>query len=130
VCDLFGTWETLMVETGAVDELLSRQTFEHLSVAEARRALVEARRVLREDGILRLDVPDHEEALEKLAETGDRFYIRHLLGPRRNDYGYHVQGYNRDGLRSLVEAYGFMFVAEEENIHFYPAFCLRFQAVM
>lgn len=126
VCDAFGNFLSLPVPAWQADEILARHSFEHLSLTEARKALSEIDSVLKEGGILRLDVPDHEATLQKFKETGDEFYIRHLLGPRRNDYGYHLMSYTRERLCTLVEEYGFVFVEEEPNIHFYPAFCLRF----
>lgn len=125
VCDEFGSYERLPV--GLFSEVLARHSFEHLSITEARRALDILRWKIQHGGILRLDVPDHEATLRLFKETGDEFYIRHLLGPRRGDYGYHVMSYRKDHLRDLVEDYGFCFVEEESNIHVYPAFCLRFQ---
>lgn len=126
VCDYFGDFSNLPASAWSVDEILSRHCFEHLSITEAHRALDQCDEVLKENGILRLDVPDHEATLKLFKETGDEFYIRHLLGPRRNDHGFHMMSYTRDRLRNLVEGHGFVFVCEEENIHFYPAFCLRF----
>lgn len=126
VCDRYGDFSNLPVAAWTVDEILARHCFEHLSITEAHKALDQCDEVLRENGILRLDVPDHEQTLEKLIETGDKFYIRHLIGPRRNDHGFHMMSYTRERLRSLVEEHGFVFDGEEENIHFYPAFCLRF----
>jgi len=126
VCDRFGSFEHLPAPSFEVEEILARHTFEHLSITEARRALAECHRVLRPTGILRLDVPDHEETLRLYKATGDEFYVRHLLGPRRNDYGYHMMSYSRERLHALVERYGFGGGGEEPNIHFYPAFCLRF----
>lgn len=127
VCDMFGSWQCLGLPEATVSTLLSRQSFEHMSLSEARRALTGAYRALRRDGILRLDVPDIEASLDRLATTGDRFYIRHIVGPRRNDYGYHTQAYSRSGLTKLVEEHGFRFVEEEPNIHWYDAFTLQFR---
>lgn len=129
VCDAFGDFLSIPVATYECNELLARHTFEHLSIREARQALNECLRVMRRGGILRLDVPDHEGTLQRFKETGDEFYIRHLLGPRRNEYGYHMMSYSRDRLRALIEAAGFKFVGEEPNIHFFPAFCLRFEKI-
>lgn len=112
---------------GTVSEILSRQVFEHMSLTEARMALQETYEVMRLGGVLRLDVPDTEETLKLLMEKQDPFYARHLMGPRRNDYGYHIMSYTREGFKALVEEYGFDYEAEEDNIHFYPAFCLRFR---
>lgn len=126
VCDMYGDFGNLPKIRGDVQEVLARQTFEHLSLTEARAALVRLDEIMCTGAVLRLDVPDHEETLRLLMETRDTFYIRHLLGPRRNDYGYHMMSYDRPRLINLVESYGFKYQGEEQNIHFYPAFCLRF----
>jgi len=124
VCDLYGDFFSLPGDV--ISEVLARHSFEHLSIREAHGALVLLRTRMPRGGILRLDVPDHEETLRLLQETGDAFYVRHLLGPRRNDYGYHLMSYTPDRLKRLVEEHGFRFVEQEQNIHFFPAFCLRF----
>lgn len=127
VCDACGSFDRLPCGIGDADEILARHSFEHLSVTEAHRALDECDRALRPGGILRLDVPDAEATLATVATGGlDRFSMRHLLGPRTSDYGYHLMGYTRAGLRRLVEEHGFAFVEEEPNIHCYPSVCLRF----
>lgn len=126
VCDTFATFSNLPAMVWTVQEILARHSFEHLSLTEAHAALDQMDAVLKEGGLLRLDVPDHQASLEQLMETRDHFYIRHLLGPRRNDHGFHLMSYTRDRLRALVEEHGFVFVCEEPNIHVYPAFCLRF----
>lgn len=126
VCDRFGDFEHMGVGAGEADQVLARHVLEHLSITEVHRALDHCDEVLKQGGILRLDVPDHEKTLELYRETGDPFYKRHLFGPRRDDRGYHLVGYDRECLKEIVEQHGFIFVAEEPNIHFYPAFCLRF----
>lgn len=126
VCDRYGSFQFLPVRVGEVQEILARHVFEHLSIAEAKQALRQAWAVLSLDGILRLDVPDHEETLRLFSKTHDHFYIRHLLGPRRGDYGFHMLSYTRDRLKQLVQSQGFFYQDEEPNIHLYPAFCLRF----
>lgn len=126
VCDIFGSFGSLPLPYWEIDEVLARHSFEHLSFNEARTALDMLDSVLKVGGILRLDVPDHEATLREYHRTGDEFYVRHLLGPRRNEFGFHMMSYTRETLRNLVEDHGFTFAAEEPNIHFYPAFCLRF----
>lgn len=126
VCDYYGDFENLPGNYWSSDEVLARHSFEHLSATEAHRALDSIDSMLQPGGILRLDVPDHDETLRLFRETGDPFYVRHLLGPRRNDFGFHMMSYSRDRLRALVENHGFIYQAEEPNIHIYPAFCLRF----
>jgi predicted SAM-dependent methyltransferase len=127
VCDEYGTFFDLPGSTWTADEILARHVFEHMSLSEAHRALDECDKKLITGGILRLDVPDHEETLRKYKETGDDFYVRHLLGPRKNDFGYHCMSYTRELLKKTVESHGFVYDGEEPNIHFYPAFCLRFK---
>jgi len=127
VCDRYGDFLTLSAVVRDVDEVLARHCFEHLSIREARKALTELSSVMRPAGILRLDVPDHVGTLELFMKTQDYFFVRHLIGPRRNEFGFHMMSYTRDLLRTLVEEHGFSFIHEEPNIHFYPAFCLRFE---
>lgn len=128
VCDVYGDFEKLPVASYECSEILSRHAFEHLSIREARRALKECRRVLRRGGLLRLDVPDHAETLRLYRESGDVFYVRHLLGPRRgDDFGHHVMSYEPPQLQALVESEGFEFVEREHFEHLFPAFTLRFR---
>lgn len=126
VCDRYGSFEFLPVRHGEVTETLCRQVFEHLSAAEAHNALRLLHSTMSNCGILRIDVPDHSETLRLFAETHDGFYVRHLLGPRRDERGVHMQSYSVDGLRALVESHGFAFMEREANIHLYPSICLRF----
>lgn len=127
VCDEYGSFDNIPAEYWSVDELLARHVFEHLSISEAHKALDQVDAVLKPNGILRLDVPESEETLELYRATGDPFYKRALFGPRRDVRGYHLMPYTRDLLRSVVEEHGFLYESEEPNIHFYPAFCLRFR---
>lgn len=131
VSDDFGSFLRIPRGWNTVDEVLARHVFEHLSLTEARAALAECDRVLAPGGLLRIDVPDHEGTVAALLDSGrDAFYVRHLLGSRKNDYGYHVMSYTRAGLRALAWEYGFELVEEEANPHFYPAFTLRFRKPM
>lgn len=125
VCDRYGSFSFLPVAE-FTREILTRQSFEHLSSTEAVTALIVMRASLAPGGLLRIDVPDHDETLRLYKETGDDFYKRHLLGPRRDDFGYHMRSYTRESLKRLVEREGFSMLCEEPNIHFFPAFCLRF----
>lgn len=128
VCDRYGSFEFIPAQDGTVTEILSRQVFEHLDNREAKQALTESHRVLIKGGHLRIDVPDADETLRRYIMTGDEFFIRHLLGPRRDLHGSHKH-YTRDMLRVFVEEHGFTFEEEEFNIHdgLYDAFCLRFR---
>lgn len=126
VCDAYGSFDSIPAGYWEVEEVLARHSFEHLSIGEAHRALDSIDEIMKPGGVLRLDVPDHEGTLKAYRESGDEFYVRHLLGPRRNEFGFHLMSYTRDRLKALVEDHGFLFEREEENIHFFPAFCIRF----
>ena len=82
VCDRYGSFFNLPCRTSNATEILARQSFEHLSITEAKTALKEMNRVLCSRGLLRIDVPDADETLRKLKQTKDDFYIRHYLGPQ------------------------------------------------
>lgn len=129
VCDRYGSYHFLPAKPESASEILARHSFEHLSITEARRALVHLNQALEPNGILRLDVPNHDETLKLFGETKDPFYIRHLLGPRRGDFGFHCMSYTPERLERLASDYGFRFAGTEPNIHLYPAFCLRLQKV-
>lgn len=128
VCDVYGSFSFLPVRSGAASEILSRQAFEHLDRGQARDAINECHRALKVGGILRIDIPDADETMRLYHKTGDELYLRHMFGPRRDLFGSHTH-YTREMLCAVVEERGFRLVCEEENIHFYPAFCLRFQRV-
>lgn len=125
VCDAYGSFEFLPARPKSADEILSRQCFEHLTIDRARPSLRECARVLKWGGHLRIDVPDPELTVEFYRQTGDTFYLRHLFGPRRDQYGFH-SFYNRETLMKLAAEEGFNIVAENANIHPYPAFELEF----
>lgn len=127
-CDVYGSFAFLPARDGTVSEILARQCFEHLDRREAGEAIKECERVLKVDGILRLDVPDADETIRKYRETGDEFFIRHLLGPRRDLHGCHTD-YTRHMLKSFVMNSDFICEGEEKNPHFYPAFTMRFRKI-
>jgi hypothetical protein len=130
VCDRYGSFSFIPAPDGTAREILARSVFEHLSLTEGKAALAECRRVLAPDGIIRLDVPDHDESMKKFIETKDEFYIRHILGPRRTHWGYHIASWTPANLCEYVESNGFGYIGHEENIHDYPQFCLRFRKVL
>ena len=126
VCDAYGDMCALPFADDSADEILCRQVFEHLSIREARQCLAEFNRVLKAGGVLRIDVPDHPAAMEAYRETGRAFFRRHILGSQKCDSAWHVMGWTKSGLVAICSEYGFLYDREERNVHFYPAFCLRF----
>lgn len=128
VCDRYGSFEFLPFKNETVSHALIRQAFEHLSITEARRALNELHRCMLYSGLITIDVPDHVATLQLFRESGDEFFVRHLLGPRRgDDFGHHVMSYEPRQLKALVESHGFVFVSDNPNIHLYPSICQTFR---
>ncbi len=129
VVDCYGSFMAMPFDDESVSEILSRQVFEHLSITEARMALMESRRVLVPGGILRISVPDIPATLEKYRETGENFFKRHLTGTQRNSFGWHCMSWSRSGLIGFLEEYGFACDGDDVNPHFYPSICLKFSKV-
>lgn len=124
-CDVYGSFAFLPARNETVTHILAVQCFEHLDRKEAEGALQECARVLKTGGVLRLDIPDADETIRLYRKTGDEFFLRHLFGPRRNEYGFH-RHYTREMLKELLLDHGFFFSAEEAHQHFYPAIAMKF----
>lgn len=127
VVDAFGSFDNIPAPYWECDELLAVHTFEHLSMTEARKALDQIDAIMKPNGALRLDVPDHDRSMELYAQTNDPFFKRHVLGPRRNQYGYHMMGYSKERLIALVEEHGFVYEGDDPREHLYPAISVRFR---
>ena len=125
LCDRFGSWEAVPCRDGEAAEVLSRQVVEHLAPHEMHAAMREARRVLAPNGVLRLSVPDWDASFRAYRETGEAAMLRHILGPRNSERGYHLVGYTRASLDTLVQAHGFAPGEDEPSPHAYPSLCLR-----
>lgn len=134
VCDRYGSFESIPCDDGQADEILARQVFEHLSSWEVQRGLKECRRVLKVDGLLRLSVPDVEatitmwrDAIVADDQATEEFCRRHVFGSGKSDAFHHLCAWSEERLRDVCARYGFEFVEQEENIHAYPAICLKFR---
>jgi len=126
VCDRYGSFHFMPVHDNSVDQILSRQVIEHLSVAELRDSLREAQRVLIPGGIFRFSVPDFLESMKQYAASKDPFYIRHFEGPKKDDHGFHTC-YSRNDLVKIMQESGFEYVRDDSNPHVYPALSLIFR---
>jgi hypothetical protein len=125
VADAYGSWHCIPGRDGEATELLARQSFEHLALADAHLALEEARRVLAPEGWLRLSVPDHDATLKAFIATQDLVFLRHLLGPRNSPVGFHLMSYCRASLDALVCSHGFEAGEDEPSPHAYPSLCMK-----
>lgn len=116
------------LEDSSTECIYTSHMFEHLSRVGAKSFLAEARRVLREDGILRIAVPDLTVAVEEFRAGGDadRFMERILVeAPPINTlkekfsllvsgYRHHQWMYDGASLAKLMSENGFREVTVEE----------------
>jgi len=108
-------WE-LPVSDASVDYLYTRHMLEHLSPADARRALQEWRRVLAAEGVLHIVVPDiafHARQLLGLSRSGHANQEAHALAgfygwQRDPEYDVHRWGYTPASLARLLGECGFV----------------------
>ena len=109
-------WDLAAFDAGSVGYIYSRHMLEHLSCADARRALAEWWRVLAADGILHVVVPDiafHARQLLGLARSGNADQEAHALAgfygwQRDMDNDVHRWGYTPASLARLLYEHGFM----------------------
>ena len=82
----------------SVHEILTVQTFEHLSRNKASECLDNWYRTLKPRGKLHIDVPDFEEtARQLLAQKNERdkeWYYRLIFGSQKNEYAFHKDGFS------------------------------------
>jgi SAM-dependent methyltransferase len=94
---------SLPVQSGSADVLYSSHMLEHLDSEEAMRFLIEARRVLKQEGIIRLAVPDLRRMIADYETDGDadRLLSRTQLAHRRP--------------QSLLQKLRWLFVADRSH---------------
>lgn len=126
VCDRYGSFHFIPCHDNSVDQILSRQVIEHLSVHELRDGLRECQRVMAPGAIFRFSVPDFLESMKQYAISKDSFYIRHFEGPKKDDHGFHTC-YGRSDLMKIMEESGFQYIRDDTNPHAYPALALIFR---
>jgi predicted SAM-dependent methyltransferase len=109
-------WDLDAFDDGSVEYIYTRHMLEHLSCAEARRALTAWRRALAADGILHVVVPDiafHARQLLGLARSGNADQEAHALAgfygwQRDMENDAHRWGYTPASLARLLGECGFV----------------------
>lgn len=116
-----------MFEDSSVSLIYSSHSFEYFDRSEAKSVLKEWRRVLKNDGLLRLAVPDFDQLLEVYKKTGE---VENILGPlfgrmkiNTNDGDktlYHKTAYTFSSLSKMLQDNGFKNVVKydwQSTIH-------------
>lgn len=113
-------WDLAAFETESVGYIYARHMLEHLSFADARRALNEWRRVLADGGILHIVVPDiafHARQLLGQARSANADQEVHALAgfygwQRDQEDDVHRWGYTPASLARLLGECGFLLTAD------------------
>lgn len=98
----------------SVDLIYACHCLEHLGHAKVPQALAEWFRVLKEDGILRLSVPDFDLLLNIYRENGNEIstIIAPLMGGQDYKFNFHLTVFNMSSLEELLRSTGFKQVQE------------------
>jgi len=125
--DVFSDLTNLPFPPSSVEEILTVQTLEHLTMGQVEQALNNWHRILMLDGTLEIIVPNIEEMIELFlnADTKEsrQEVARLIFGTRKGDLFYHHYGYTPEGLSSLLSRHGFSVQGWTPSvINSYPSF--------
>lgn len=99
-----------------VDEIYISHCLEHFERKEVLDVLLEYKRLLKVNGILRIAVPDLKNVANLiLSEEGQHLVTGLLYGGQKNQYDFHKIGYTFGTLYNILECMGF------EDIKIYDA---------
>lgn len=102
LCDIRFLTSELDIEENSVDEIVCVQTLEHFTFEEARDILKDCLYLLKEGGILFLDIPD------VLKKTGnEEWMLRLIYGSQKDYYSIHKSGYTMKTIVKLLKEIGF-----------------------
>lgn len=98
----------------SVDLIYASHCLEHFPHAQVHEVLSEWFRVLKEDGILRISVPDFDLLLNIYQNSGNNIdsIIYALMGGQDYKYNFHMTVFNKASLFILLKDIGFREVAE------------------
>ena len=90
------------------DLIYASHMLEHLTYEETEKALMRWYEVLKDDGILRLAVPDIERVCAHYMYYKDLEVLMHMIyGSQRHPYDYHKNGWDEDRLKKDLLSVGF-----------------------
>ena len=114
---------------GSAEEIIMIHVLEHIPWYEVNKTLGEFFRVLKNNGVLRIGVPDVKETAKLLVQANtseeEDWAIRLLHGTQRNKWSHHYCGYTERTLEKLLSDCGFSGFEKLPNINFYPAIYLK-----
>lgn len=124
VCDLFADIRDLPYKENTVDEIFAVQVFEHFSYPEGRELMEYWTSLLKNGGVLHLDVPDLDRTVE-IYQSDPVWATRLLYGSQKNKWGIHKAMYTKETITSLYKHFGYKNIRILKNMHTYPAFGIK-----
>lgn len=121
VCDLFSDITELPYEPEQVDEIFAVQVFEHFSYPEGRELIEYWTSLLKNGGVLHLDIPDLDRTIE-IYQSDPEWATRLLYGSQKNKWGIHKAMYTKQAIIKLYKEFGYKDIKILKNMHTYPAF--------
>jgi ubiquinone/menaquinone biosynthesis C-methylase UbiE len=105
VCDISNL--AGVVGGGTVDEIISSHVLEHFPHYRTNEVLLEWKRVLKDDGIMWLSVPDFDRAVDIYSRYGLSEFLRNFLwGDQTCGGAFHQTGFDEASLRAELEKAG------------------------
>lgn len=120
VADEFHDITKLSYKKNSINEIRLHHVFEHFSRPQALGLLVAWRSWLKDDGVVRIEVPDFDKTAiqifnplksKKLKYTA----LRHIFGSQEADWAVHYEGWSENRLDDLFKALGFDVVDSKRN---------------
>jgi len=101
----------LLYKDKTVDEILLSHVLEHFTLKEGRIVIRECHRLLKDDGILHIRVPDLPVCMVRFlqADTDKRWnkWLQTIYGGQWNLGEFHKTGFSEERLIDIMEKYGF-----------------------
>ncbi len=96
-------------EEGTVDLIYMCHILEHIKRNNLKAVLLEMRRALKDDGVLRLSVPDFDKLIDVYKASGESItkICRQLMGGQDYEYNFHYSIFNPQYLSELLKEVGF-----------------------
>jgi SAM-dependent methyltransferase len=125
VCDL----TRLPYRLGSVDRIETYHVVEHLPRAELAAALAHWHGILREDGLVIIECPDFDLAIQDY-QSGNEARLGNIFGLQRFATDFHYWGWNSRRLAALLRQVGFDRIEERPaaDYHTETEPCLRLEA--
>lgn len=118
VCD---TRRLDLIKSESVDEIYACHILEHVHRGDVSSVLKEWNRVLKENGVLRISVPNFEEIVNEYLKSKDLGMLLGLLyGGQNYEYNFHYIAFDFCSIKSELELAGFFGVEKYDWKSFLP----------